>query len=73
MNRHQSKQGKWYVRVLTDSGQGPLTRPDPLLSKNLILLHFKRTGPSAYLFTYLLITHSMVQDIIWKADCHSTC
>jgi hypothetical protein len=26
-----------------------------------------------YLLTYLLLTYSMVQDIIWKADCHSAC
>jgi hypothetical protein len=26
-----------------------------------------------YLITYLLLTYSVVQDIIWKADCHSPC
>jgi hypothetical protein len=26
-----------------------------------------------YLLNYLLLTYYMVQDIIWKADCHSAC
>jgi hypothetical protein len=34
------------------------------------------TPHPSYLFTCLLtylLTHSVVQDIIWKADCHSAC
>jgi hypothetical protein len=31
-----------------------------------------RLNPLTYLTTYLP-TYSMVQDIIWKADCHSAC
>jgi hypothetical protein len=56
-----------YNFALTDWGGGDLDRKE-----TAVISHTKSQLDGSGVLTYVL-THSMVQNIIWKADCHSAC